>query len=725
MPKKYSCEEVQPLGLHNPKSLCIRTKEVKEYMEFPFEFFNPPQSEFLPYLEDDDSNIVVAAATSSGKTVIAELFAVRAIRQGKKALYIAPMKALANEKFYEWAKEKHPFNKYNIEILTGDYKLTEEKKKRLLSANIILLTPEMFNSKCRFFGKNEWLKNSVFIGDEIHLLGLENRGDALEVGLIQYFENSPNSRALFLSATLPNVNDLGVWLNHMTKRPSKVIVSSYRPCKLNTQFVTFMPGSSYDETEKRRMAKIVEYIVRYKSDPMLVFVGSKMFGNYLSKKLEWMGIDHRFHNADLDSETKIKTIKNEYGEDEEEVIYGRSDIERDFREGKFNVLIATSTMAWGINSSAKTVLQCHTKFGLTPMHPSNIIQAIGRAGRTGKSERGDAFIFCSAREKAVEEKRICSEYKVESTLKDPNLLMFHVLSYINDKKIKDENDFSRWYGKTLASIQEHEFDLRTCKMVLENLRTRMMVSCENDEYKTTILGRITSQMYMSPLDMSDWFVNFSKIPSIMPRKGLTEEEEKRINFKIAQCFAECYNWGMTWKIGEDGKRRKSSIGKNYITAAEKDAPEVSDICEIYGDESIKEFPHIKYTATIYRLLNGGEVSQTLNSYKMSISRDIERITTTLRQCDDQLGKKLKESGKTIGFGWGHHWDNLALRLKYGIRSSLVELVEIPGIGKIRAEKLESVGITTKQELLDPANINKCEKALGKKTYSKAISSISV
>src|ERR1035437_36160 len=86
--KVYPTEIVQPIGLHNSKYPCIRTEHVKEYLDLPFEFLNPVQSEFLPYLEDDETNIVIASSTGSGKTIAAELFIAYAIeKQKKKAIY--------------------------------------------------------------------------------------------------------------------------------------------------------------------------------------------------------------------------------------------------------------------------------------------------------------------------------------------------------------------------------------------------------------------------------------------------------------------------------------------------------------------------------------------------------------------------------------------------------------------------------------------------------------
>jgi len=335
MPKSYPVEMVQPMGSHNSPYPCIKSEHLKKYLNFPFEFLNPVQSDFVPYLEDYDTNIVLAAPTSSGKTICIEYFISEAIiNHGKRALYIAPMKALADEKFEEWTNPSHTFSKYKVEIQTGDFELTEEKKKRLLLANIIILTPEMFNSKCRFYSQHDWLKNTVFIGDEIHLIGMRERGDALEVGLIQYFENDLNARALFVSATIPNAEDFKAWLEHLTGKKAVYLLSNYRPCKLNIKWSLIEDtnkggrGASYAEKEVNRLQTAIREIQKYEKESVLVFVGSKDFGHKLSKQLNLINIKTYFHNADEDRESRKK-------------------IEKDFKDGTIKVLVSTTTLAWG------------------------------------------------------------------------------------------------------------------------------------------------------------------------------------------------------------------------------------------------------------------------------------------------------------------------------------------------------------------------------------------
>ena len=54
-----------------------------EYASFPFSEFNIVQSVLLPIVEKD-CNILIASATSSGKTVMSEMFGSYEIRKNKK-----------------------------------------------------------------------------------------------------------------------------------------------------------------------------------------------------------------------------------------------------------------------------------------------------------------------------------------------------------------------------------------------------------------------------------------------------------------------------------------------------------------------------------------------------------------------------------------------------------------------------------------------------------------
>jgi replicative superfamily II helicase len=706
MIKTYPTEVVQPLGKHNKPYPCIHTKHVQQYIDLPYDYLNPLQSKFLPYLESDDTNVVVSAETSSGKTLVAELFAARAISLGKKVLYVAPMKALADEKYEEWISEDHTFSRYKVEILTGDFELTDAKKKKLHDSDIILVTPEMLNAKCRQFDSHSWIDDSCLICDESHLLGLTGRGDSLEVGIMQYYENCQNARSLFLSATLPNIEDIKVWIEHLSGRETVIIKSKYRPCTLNRKFIKFNTAnrtgrtSSYKGIEELRLKETIRVLLdRCIPEPTLIFTGSKIYGKRLCEELVALDIPHAFHNADLSRKQRKK-------------------IESDFREGRNNVLIATTSVAWGINSPARYVVQCHTNFGLSPMHPSNILQAIGRAGRAGWSDRGDAFILIPDKPREnyfqKEKSRISENYLIESTLNERTLLIFHVLSYVVSGEIKTETDVERWYSKTLAYVQDDHLQHDMPQKVLKHLQLRGMIRKDkNDEYIATVMGRITAKMYMNPLNVYDWMQNFQNLHQI---ETDNPDFAKKVNFRVANALASCYDYGATWQVGGDSPSLIKSPD-SYITNMEKETPEVIDIVNMFRIDADK-IPHIKYIAAFNLILNGkaDEISPPLNSLKTNIMKDSERIISTLKQIDNQIGYKKKAKGNCVGLGWGDKWDTLALKLKYGVGSELLNLINIEGIGKTFAKKLYEHGITNEQQLLDRTNEVRCVDILKPKRY---------
>jgi len=146
--------------------------------KFPFDEFNPVQSRTFEFY-DQDCNCIVAAQTSSGKTIVAEQFISSEVRPNArkrpddrtkgKAIYLAPLKALAKEKTDDWLSENHHFSDLKISIMTGDYRITEARKKELDDADIILMTSEMLSSRCRNFKseKNNFLQDvKTIIVDE-------------------------------------------------------------------------------------------------------------------------------------------------------------------------------------------------------------------------------------------------------------------------------------------------------------------------------------------------------------------------------------------------------------------------------------------------------------------------------------------------------------------------------------------------------------------------------
>jgi helicase len=111
----------------------------------------PPQTEAVEKGLLEGRNLLAAIPTASGKTLLAELAMLKSIREGGKALYIVPLRALASEKFRRFRE----FAELGIRvgISTGDY---DQKDEGLGANDIIVATSEKTDSLLR--NETAWMR---------------------------------------------------------------------------------------------------------------------------------------------------------------------------------------------------------------------------------------------------------------------------------------------------------------------------------------------------------------------------------------------------------------------------------------------------------------------------------------------------------------------------------------------------------------------------------------
>lgn len=199
----------------SPPPSAYETMQVSEVVPefeqaFSFEEFNRMQREMLPALLDSDDNVVASAPTASGKTALAELAICKALRDDGTALFIAPLRALTNEKESDW--ERFEELGHSVYVVTGERDLNPRRAER---ADILVMTPEKTDSATR---KHDSARYSFItdvdccVIDEVHLLDSEKRGSVLEV-TISRLRRLCDPRIVALSATMPNVDDVAEWLD--------------------------------------------------------------------------------------------------------------------------------------------------------------------------------------------------------------------------------------------------------------------------------------------------------------------------------------------------------------------------------------------------------------------------------------------------------------------------------------------------------------------------------
>ena len=169
----------------------------------------------------DGKNLLVCTPTASGKTLIAELASLKAILENKgKAVYIAPLKALASQKYKDFKKRYTSLARIGISI--GDI---DSSDTYLLDYDLIITTSEKLDSLIRH--RAQWISNiAVVVVDEIHLLNDAERGPTLEILITILKHLLKNSQFIGLSATIGNPEELAAWLN------AELVQDDWRPVKL-------------------------------------------------------------------------------------------------------------------------------------------------------------------------------------------------------------------------------------------------------------------------------------------------------------------------------------------------------------------------------------------------------------------------------------------------------------------------------------------------------------
>lgn len=628
------------------------------------------QSMVFPHI-NAPINVVVEAKTSSGKTIAAELIAGKSLCEDRKVIYLSPLKALAEEKLDDWKQESHPWYPCKKTIFTGDYRLTEARIQEANEADILICTYEMLAVRCRNHKseRSAWLTSaSTLIVDEGHFIGSENRGSHLETALLTFTQINPSCRIVFLSATLINSKLVTEWVTALNGHPTVLIQSDYRPCKLAIHYAIFRPtdGSVWQtraQNKKLAFNRLRDEIQRHPKDQWLIFCHTKGDVAMLKENLakDW-GKAVSYHNADLSKSERAAT-------------------EQAFKSGKIRVLIATSTLAYGLNLPARRVAIFGVDRGMDEVDPLDVIQECGRAGRPKYDKEGDAYLVIDQERSARWQKYLENGIAVTSQLH--NHRGFHAIGEIAEKRANDVKTLAAWYDRSFAKCQGLSFNVPE---LIECFKSYGLVDTHEDRFVATKLGVIASKNYFDPFDVTHWQRNYRTLHERALHKGAAP---------------------IAWAISNIPSNNGGYIPKDFKGEAAAYLTQLQAV-----NLRAMSSGATAMGAMLYLVLMGEENRcKPMFSRAIGFRTDIQRLMSCLQQIDQRVNNHNEPS----------YWKQLCYRFVYGVGWKQAELCAIPGIGKKYSQILLDFGIDTAQKFYQ--NAERLKTILPEHLYAKAFAKV--
>jgi len=382
-------------------------------------------------------DVLVAAPTGAGKTLVAEVAIETAVERGRRVVYTAPIKALSNQKYRDFRDERG----IDVGLCTGDVTIDPD-------AQVLVMTTEILRNA--IFENPRWLHDVDFVVfDEVHYLDERDRGMVWEESLIF---TPPEIRFVCLSATIANMDELGAWIAEIRGRDIEIVESRERPVPLDHRLwaprVGLFPASQRQALRKKLVARerkrrggprgrrgrdrrrrgpreapdispLLDELQEHDLLPALVFSFSRRECERLARRqtrrrllsdregshmralvdreIERFELDERRHRELID------LVRRGIGYHHAGLLPVEKElVERLFTSGLLRLVFATETFALGINMPARTVvfpsLRKFDGISVDWLRTRDYMQMAGRAGRQGIDDAGLVVSMVTTRE---------------------------------------------------------------------------------------------------------------------------------------------------------------------------------------------------------------------------------------------------------------------------------------------------------------------------------------
>jgi helicase len=665
----------------------------------------PPQEDAINAGALRGQNLVLASPTASGKTLVAELCALKHIleREGK-VLYLTPLRALASEKYDEFRKyvklTKPNGQPLSVAISTGDY---DHADSRLGRYDIIIVTNEKCDSLLRH--KADWIDQvSLVVADEIHLLNDAHRGPTLEVTLTRLMELNPNIQMLALSATIRNAEEIAEWLKATS------ILTEWRPVKLLEGVhlkgeCQFNNGSSINidtETSKNAALNLAAQVITQRGQS-LIFAETRaravsyakraapLIRTLLSKSEQRVLKLIAKKVANSGEKTRINDLQASLVERGVAFHHAglsaslRKIVEDAFKRRQIKLISATPTLAAGVNLPARRVIissyeRYESGYGRYPITVLEYKQMAGRAGRPKYDIVGEAILLARTNDEQdylMESYVFAKPERIWSKLAVERVLRTHVLASIATGFVRSEQGLYDFFGKTFCANQYgSEMIQPLVGKALLFLHKENMINLGRN-LDATSFGHRVSELYLDP------------ISAVMLRDSLQKRANHLTDFSLLHMVCHTPNvYPKTYP-----RRRESEV--------------LATVVDTHSDEFTVRLPEMWDNVEYGTFLGEVKAACVLEEWIRETSEDaiIERFSVLpgdLFRLVDSVDWLLYASTE-IGRLFNHRdllpqLRTLRNRVNKGVKLELLPMVQLRGIGRVRGRVLFNAGFASIRDL---------------------------
>ena len=656
-----------------------------------FKELHPPQAEAIP-IALEGRNLVAAIPTASGKSLIGIVPALKLLSERRgKVLYIVPLKALASEKKDDFERFASRLG-FKVHMSTGDL---DSDDRGMADADVVVATSEKTDSLIRHGSR--WIDGiRLVIADEIHMIHDPGRGPTLEVALTKLVRKLPEMQVIALSATISNASDMADWLD------AALVRSDWRPVPLREG--VYLDGEiAFDDGTVTEVPLIDENIesmvVQTVNDggQSLVFVNSRRSTEAVASRVADALGDLRVGGItpaeksilEGDSETtdmgrKLASLatKGAAFHNAGLTYRQRRVVEDGFKAGRIKCIVATPTLAAGINLPARRVIVRDTtrfeKGGNVPISVMEVKQMCGRAGRPGYDPYGEAVLVAKNQKDADHLTEDYVEHdteRVTSKLFSGNIIRSHILGVLATGDADSEDTIVDFMRGTFYGATSQMFGIEgVVESVVDFLEKEEMVRRTGDIIEVLPFGRRVSDLYIDPVSAS------------MLKKAVMNIRDSTEEIPILLAAA------MTPDVlGMYPKKTDADMIKEAMERYEGSFLIEPDDFEDY-------MPELFGSDLKSALLVGKWIDEVPEE---SITRDMGIGPGDIRSKVDMMDWIVYAMGE-IAYIFNppaiKRIRPLTVRIRYGVKEELNELVSLRGIGRSRARALFKAGYRTKSDL---------------------------